>query len=137
MSMYFDNHVLMEGEEALLSQWSNNEFNMILAISTSAPRIIFISEDGNVVPNFEIVRNKMPIQTIKWHPLIQALAIGWQDGTITLWNEDERLTRDDKQIHSSSITTITFSSDGSRMVTGDIKGTCAVWRTHRGMTPVC
>lgn len=23
------------------------------------------------------------------------------------------------------------------MVTGDVKGTCAVWRTHKGMTPVC
>ena len=25
----------------------------------------------------------------------------------------------------------------ARMVTGDIKGVCAVWRTHKGMTPVC
>ena len=137
MSMFFDNHVLMEGEQALLSSWSNNEFNMVLAVTTSAPRIIFITEEGNVVPSFEIVRNKMSIASLKWHPLMQALAIGWQDGTMTLWNEDDRLTRDDKTVHSSAVTNITFSTDGSRMVTGDLKGTCAVWRTHKGMSAVC
>lgn len=56
---------------------------------------------------------------------------------MTLWNEDERLTKDDKQVHQSAVTNITFSTDGSRMVTGDLKGICAVWRTNKGMTPVC
>ena len=68
---------------------------------------------------------------------MQVLAIGWLDGTLTLWNEDERLSRDDKTIHKASINNITFSNDGSRLVTGDLKGICAVWRTHKGMTPVC
>ena len=56
MSMFFDNHVLMEGEQALLSSWSNNEFNMVLAVSTSAPRIIFIksTEKGNVYQVFKL-----------------------------------------------------------------------------------
>ena len=137
MSMFFDSHLMMDGEQALLSTWSNNEFNMMLAIATSAPRIIFVTEEGVVVPNFEIMRNKMTISSLKWHPLMQALAIGWQDGNLTLWNEDERLTLDDKTVHQSAVTNITFSTDGSRMVTGDIKGVCAVWRTHKGMTPVC
>lgn len=33
---------------------------------------------------------------MKWHPTFQALAIGWSDGTITLWQEDDRNTRDEK-----------------------------------------
>jgi intraflagellar transport protein 140 len=110
---------------------------MMLAVATSAPRIIFISEEGAVVPNFEIARKKCAVSSLKWHPLMQALAIGWEDGFMTLWNEDERLTRDDKTVHHSAVTNITFSTDGSRMVTGDVKGTCAVWRTHKGMTPLC
>jgi hypothetical protein len=43
-------------------------------------------------------------------------------GVITLWNEDERLSRDEKVLHKSAITNITFSSDGTRMVTGDEVG---------------
>lgn len=135
--MFFDNHVLMEGEQALLSAWSNNEFNVMLAITTSSPRVIFVTEEGGIVPNFDIRRNGMTVTSLIWHPMIQALAIGWQDGNVTLWNEDERLTKDDKTVHSSAVTNITFSADGSRMVTGDTKGTCSVWRTHKGMTPVC
>ena len=40
-------------------------------------------------------------------------------------------------LHKAPITIITFSADGSRMVTGDAKGTVGVFRTHRGLTPVC
>ena len=40
-------------------------------------------------------------------------------------------------MHKSALTIITFSPDGSRMVTGDDKGTVGVWRTHRGLTQVC
>jgi len=96
MSMFFDNHVMMEGEQAVVHAWSSQDYNIVLAVATSAPRIIFVGEEGNVLPNFEISRNKTPICILKWHPVIQALAVGWQDGTITLWNEDERLTRDEK-----------------------------------------
>jgi intraflagellar transport protein 140 len=54
-----------------------------------------------------------------------------------LWNEDERLTREEKVLHKSPIVIIQFSSDGSRMVTGDEKGTIGVWRTNKTLTPIC
>lgn len=78
-----------------------------------------------------------------------------------LWNEDERLCREEKMIHRKTICNITFNSDGSRMITCDIvsyciliyiyinsitsihiftfvkSGTVGVWRTQRGLTPIC
>ena len=72
-----------------------------------------------------------------------------------LWNEDERLCREEKMIHRKTICNITFNSDGSRMITCDIVsyciciyinfviftfakgGTVGVWRTQRGLTPIC
>jgi hypothetical protein len=48
----------LEDEQALLSSWSNNDFNVVLAIATNLPRIIFVSEEGVVVPNFQIQRGK-------------------------------------------------------------------------------
>jgi hypothetical protein len=45
--LFFDNHfALEEGETALASAWSNNDFNMILAIATDRPRVIFVNEEG-------------------------------------------------------------------------------------------
>jgi WD40 repeat protein len=110
---------------------------MVLAVATNLPRVIFITEDGLIVPNFEISKNKTAIQNLVWHPTNSALAVGYQDGNVLLWNEDERLSRDDKAVHKSPITNLVFSTDGSRLVTGDLKGTVCVWRTTRGMTPVC
>ena len=40
-------------------------------------------------------------------------------------------------LHKTALTIITFSQDGSRMVTGDGNGVVGVWRTHRGLTQVC
>ena len=95
--MFFDNLVSMEnGEQCLLSAWSNNEVNVKLAVATNAPRIIFMNDEGNIEPNFEITRGKNSITEMKWHPLIHALAIGWSDGCLTLWQEDDRLIRDEK-----------------------------------------
>jgi hypothetical protein len=59
MSLFFDNHVLLEaGEKATLTSWSHNEFNMLLAIATDLPRIIIVGEEGNLLPEHEIRRGK-------------------------------------------------------------------------------
>ena len=59
MSLFFDNHyALPQGLQAITSAWSNNDFNMVLAIATNKPSIIFVNEEGIPVPNFEIQRGK-------------------------------------------------------------------------------
>jgi hypothetical protein len=69
MSLFFDNHfALEEGETALASAWSNNDFNMILAIATDRPRVIFVNEEGQMFPKFEIVKGKLSPVCLKWHP---------------------------------------------------------------------
>ena len=96
MSMYFDNHVVTENEQCLRSEWSNNESNLVLAVATDKPRIIFMNDEGTIMPGFEIQRLKHEVATMKWHPINHSLAIGWSDGCITLWHEDDRHTRDEK-----------------------------------------
>ena len=81
MSLFFDNHfALPQGEVAVMSSWSSNDFNMVLAIATSKNRIIFVNEEGVQVPNFEIARGTTQPVCLKWHPLYHSLAIGWSDG---------------------------------------------------------
>jgi hypothetical protein len=54
MSLFFETNVMMDGEQAVSCAWSNNDFNMVLAVATNAPRIIFVNEEGAVLPDFEI-----------------------------------------------------------------------------------
>ena len=82
MSYFFDNHLTLAPEETICTAWSNTDFNMILAVATNAPKIIFVQEEGNVLPNFQIVRGKSRAVALKWHPVFQALAIGWDDGKL-------------------------------------------------------
>ena len=77
----------------------------MLAVATSLPRIIFMSDEGTIIPNFEITRGQNTVSQMKWHPVIQALAIGWSDGCLTLWQEDDRLVRDEKVNSFSRILT--------------------------------
>ena len=77
----------------------------MLAVATNTPRIVFMSDEGALVPNFEITRGKNQITQLKWHPVIHALAIGWSDGCITLWQEDDRLIRDEKVSYTGSFVT--------------------------------
>jgi len=137
MSFFFDYSLSLDKEEAITTAWSHSEFQPLLAVSTSAPRIIFVQEEATIVPDFEINNRGKIASVLSWHPMFPSLAIGWQDGVITLWNEDQRLTREEKVLHKAEITNITFSQDGTRMVTGDEQGTVGVWRTHRGLTPIC
>ena len=114
MSMFFENHVVTENEQCLHSAWSNNESNLVLAVATDKPRIIFMSDEGTIMPNFEIKRGKNAIVKMQWHPIIHSLAIGWEDGCITLWHEDDRLTRDEKVRKFLEIAH-TFIIDASRI----------------------
>lgn len=59
MSYFFDTHLQLAPETSICTAWSNTDFNMILAVSTNAPRIIFVQEEGLIVPNFEISRGKI------------------------------------------------------------------------------
>ena len=69
MSYFFDNHLSLGHEIAICTAWSNTDFNMILAVSTQAPHILFVQEEGNIVPNFEISRGKIKALALRWHPI--------------------------------------------------------------------
>lgn len=59
MTMFFDNLVQMQNnEQCLLSAWSSSEVNVVLAVATNTPRIIFMTDEGTMLPNFEIQRGK-------------------------------------------------------------------------------
>lgn len=70
MSLFFDSHyTLNAGEKATCSSWSNNDFNMLLAIATDRPRVVFVGEEGQIMPNYEVSRGKTTPAVVKWHPV--------------------------------------------------------------------
>jgi intraflagellar transport protein 140 len=55
-------------------------------------------------------------------------------GTLTLWNEESRVPKEETNVHKDKINLIAFNPSGSRMVTADVSGLVAVWR---GINNIC
>jgi hypothetical protein len=70
---------------------------------------------------------------LHWHPKLNLLASGWDDGTLGVWSEKERVFREESATHKAPITLLTFSPEGSRLISGDSNGLLVVWNVdHRG-----
>jgi len=65
---------------------------------------------------------------MEWHPNQPTIAIGWENGTITLWSEESKMAKEECNVHKDKISIIVFNPTGSRMVTADDKGNVVVWR---------
>lgn len=116
---------LPQGEQVLLISSSNTAVNPLLAVATVA-RVLFYNDSGEKM-DFEINRNLMPT-AICWHPHYSVLAVGWQNGLLTIWNGENNVCKEDANAHHTAIVNITYNQNGHRMVSCDDKGTVTVWR---------
>ncbi len=83
--------------------------------------------------DYELARNIAPT-ALDWHPTQGILAIGWENGTITLWNDDTKNAKEEPSIHKDPVNLVMYNPSGTRMVTADHKGLVVVWR---GITAMC
>ena len=104
---------------------SNVPINPTIAITTSN-KIHLYNESGEK-HQYELSRAITPT-AIEWHPFNPVLAIGWDNGRITIWNEDTKAPKEEGKPHVDPIMMIRFNPSGSRMVTSDLTGTIGVWR---------
>jgi len=117
MTHYVDYGFQFTKEKPICAAWSNSEFQPLLALSTTLPRVIFLQEEV-IMGEYEINKGKK-CTALKWHPMFLTLGLGWEDGTVSLWSEDDKILREEKMVHKAQITAVVFSTDGNRMVTGD------------------
>ena len=116
---------LPQGETCTKVAMSNVAIAPLLAAATYQ-RVLFYDDNSEKL-DFEISRGATPT-SIEWHPSMPQLAIGWNHGLITLWNEETNLAKEDSNVHKASICSLAFNPSGSRMITCDERGTVAVWR---------
>ena len=76
---------------------------------------------GDHVSECELKRSK-PASNICWHPVKKILAVGWETGEISMWNQTDRELNDVFPLHKSEISILRFTSSGSRLVSGDTVG---------------
>ncbi|CAD8141887.1 unnamed protein product [Paramecium octaurelia] len=130
MSILSEHTILIKNETITMMSVSNSAISPSIAICTIS-RVMLYNDQGEKF-DYELARNQKPT-AIAWHPIQPQLAIGWQNGTITIWQEDTRTAKEESAVHKEEINLIQYNTSGSRMVSADISGLVVVWR---GITPM-
>jgi WD40 repeat protein len=110
------------------------------AVSYSTGAVGMYTEEGDDVSAARPVRSDAPGVypcVLAWHPSAPTLAIGWTDGTVSVWSGTERrIAGEERATHAGrSVTALAWSPTGHRLVTGDDQGTVSVWTLDAKLRP--
>uniref|UniRef100_A0A671LI78 Intraflagellar transport protein 140 homolog n=1 Tax=Sinocyclocheilus anshuiensis TaxID=1608454 RepID=A0A671LI78_9TELE len=132
MAVYFDHRVEAPDSSgaAVLISWHSSV--CVLAVGSVNPStggcLDLYLQQGEHVELCHVERGFSP-SLLQWHPTKPLLAVGWETGeTMLLSHPSGELTPLPNNTYNACITVLEWSSNGSRLVTGDQAGVMAVWR---------
>eukprot|EP00878_Enallax_costatus_P039332 GHUV01044950.1.p1 GENE.GHUV01044950.1~~GHUV01044950.1.p1 ORF type:complete len:236 (+),score=76.62 GHUV01044950.1:140-847(+) len=72
---------------------------------------------------------------LAWHPSLPLLAVGWQDGAISVWDAVQRHMEEDSKVHRQPIGHLLWTATGSHLLTTDTQGKVAIWEIDKHQQP--
>jgi len=143
MAVYFANRIGLGNNRGsvITSAWSQVAgVPPLIAVAITGGTVGIYTDEGEALDkeNEALVKSSrnQDASVLVWHPTLRLLAIGWKDGVISFWSEADRRLSEDKQTHSASISSMHWSADGTRLLSGDDSGKVGVWKTDSRMRPV-
>ncbi|XP_057178232.1 intraflagellar transport protein 140 homolog isoform X2 [Triplophysa rosa] len=132
MAVYFDHRIEAPDSsgEAVLIAWHSSLCVLAVGSVNASTRgsVDLYLQQGEHVKLCHVERGFNP-SLLQWHPTKPLLAVGWETGeTLLLSHPSGEHTPLPANTHASCITLLEWSSNGSRLVTGDQAGVMAVWR---------
>jgi intraflagellar transport protein 140 len=67
-----------------------------------------------------IIRKTKKATVLSWHPTKKVVAVGWETGEVTAHNCQDNENYDIPRVHKTEITIMQWSSNGSRLLSGDV-----------------
>ncbi|XP_023147519.2 intraflagellar transport protein 140 homolog isoform X1 [Amphiprion ocellaris] len=131
MAVYFDHRIEAPENSGVPCHLTWHSALPVLAVASSSPatggNVDLYLQQGEHVESCHVERPHLPI-VLCWHPTKPVLAVGWENGEVVLLTHPSGDQTVLPSIHTSCITLLEWSSSGSRLVTGDLTGTLAVWK---------
>lgn len=59
------------------------------------------------------------VTSTSWHPTRKILAVGFENGELLVWNDVDHELFEGLPLHKHAITVLHWSSNGSRLMSGD------------------
>lgn len=104
------------------SQWSNHD--LTCASIGNDYRVHFLNTSGADQLNLRISRNQRAL-TIAWSTATNALAIGWSDGTVSIWSNGSIV--DNQPLEKSPIDILAWHPLSSTLISCSRNGMIAIW----------
>jgi len=103
----------------------------ILALSSRSGKVVLINA-SNVDQTITLLSDKKrPVNSLAFHPKEDILAIGFEDGMVSLYDISKGMDRvrkiTDLPGHSSGISSISFNEDGNYLATSSFDGSIQLW----------
>ena len=110
--------------------WSN--FSAMCAMIPSDQRVHFFDDKGNEFSNFSISKSARAT-SIAFSPVGEVLAVGWNDGTITLWRNG--VFNDAPKIHTGAVNLICWHPSCPFFLSASEDGSIVCWDTSTMILP--
>ena len=59
------------------------------------------------------------VTATSWHPTRKIIAVGFENGELLIWNDHDHELFEGLPLHKHPITVLHWSSNGSRLISGD------------------
>ncbi|GFO12432.1 intraflagellar transport protein 140 homolog, partial [Plakobranchus ocellatus] len=90
--------------------------------------VSLFNEEGEKLPHKPIAHQSHP-SSYAWHPTRKIIAVGWETGEITIWNEQDKELIEAAHLHRSEVTVMRWSSNGTRLLSADNSGVIIGWKS--------
>lgn len=136
MAVYFSQAIEQSfiGSKSLVSfDW--HKIYGLLAVAFKAEHsdadglVNFYSDEGEALKAASIHRSVVA-ETLQWHPDKKIIAIGWQSGEITTYNDTDHEIFEQSSIHRAAIGFLQWNSGGTKLISGDKSGLLVVWKVE-------
>ncbi|KAG8557746.1 hypothetical protein GDO81_016722 [Engystomops pustulosus] len=131
MAVYFDHRIEAPNPAASPSIISWHNLHTLLAVGSVSPTsggcVDIYSELGDHVSGAHVERSYQP-SLLSWHPTKKLLAVGWAIGEVLILNEPDKEHHGVPSTHSTEITLLEWSSNNSRLISGDLNGLLFMWK---------